>query len=104
MKRVAFKMKLKEGCFAKYKKRHDEIWSELSIFLSNGGIVNYSIFFDPETNILFAYHELLGTGGAQDQGSIPIVQKWWKYMVDIMETNPDNSPVSVPLEEAFYLK
>jgi L-rhamnose mutarotase len=104
MKRVAFKMKLKEGCFAEYKKRHDEIWPELSIFLSSAGIVNYSIFFDLETNILFAYHELLGSGGAQDQGATPIVQKWWKYMADIMETNSDNSPVSSPLEEAFYLK
>lgn len=104
MKRVAFKMKLKEGCFAEYKKRHDEIWPELSALLSSAGIVNYSIFFDPETNILFAYHELLGTSGSQDLGSTPINQKWWKYMADIMETNPDNSPVSVTLEEAFYLK
>jgi L-rhamnose mutarotase len=104
MKRVAFKMKLKEGCFAEYKKRHDEIWPELSAFLSNAGIVNYSIFFDPETNILFAYHELLGSIGAQDQGPTPIVQKWWKYMADIMDTNQDNSPVSAPLSEAFYLK
>ena len=104
MKQVAFKMKLKEGCFAEYKKRHSEIWPELCELLSSAGIVNYSIFFDPETNILFGYHELTGTGGAQDQGAVPIVQKWWKYMADIMDTNPDNSPVSLPLEEAFYLK
>jgi L-rhamnose mutarotase len=25
-------------------------------------------------------------------------------MADIMKTNPDNSPVSVPLEEVFYLE
>ena len=31
------------------------------------------------------------------------IKKWWKYMADIMETNPDNSPVSIPLEEVFYL-
>ena len=104
MKRVAFKMKLKEGCFAEYKKRHSEIWPELCELLSSAGVVNYSIYFDPETNILFGYHEITGTSGAQDQGAVPIVQKWWKYMADIMDTNPDNSPVSVPLEEAFYLK
>jgi len=33
----------------------------------------------------------------------PVMQKWWKYMADIMETNPDNSPVQLPLEEVFYL-
>ena len=32
------------------------------------------------------------------------VQKWWDMMADIMEVNPDNSPVTVPLQEVFYLK
>jgi L-rhamnose mutarotase len=31
------------------------------------------------------------------------VQKWWKYMADIMETNPDFSPVTVPLEPVFHM-
>lgn len=104
MKRVAFKMKLKKGCLAEYKKRHDEIWPELGDLLSGAGISNYSIFFDVETNILFAYQEVKGSDGSQDLGSTELVQKWWKYMADIMETNPDNSPVSSPLEEVFYLK
>ena len=30
-------------------------------------------------------------------------RKWWDYMADIMETNPDNSPVSIPLPELFYM-
>jgi L-rhamnose mutarotase len=103
MRRIAFKMKLKDGCFAEYKKRHDEIWPELVKLLSDAGVANYSIYFDPETNTLFACHELHGESGAQDLGPNPIVQKWWKYMADIMVTNPDSSPVSVPLEEAFYM-
>jgi L-rhamnose mutarotase len=45
-----------------------------------------------------------GGTGSQDLGNNPIVQKWWAYMADIMETNADNSPVSVELEELFYLK
>ncbi|MGZ5191212.1 MAG: L-rhamnose mutarotase [Flavisolibacter sp.] len=32
-----------------------------------------------------------------------VMQRWWKYMADIMESNPDNSPVSIPLKEVFYL-
>jgi L-rhamnose mutarotase len=31
------------------------------------------------------------------------MKKWWAYMKNIMESNPDNSPVSVPLEEVFYM-
>ena len=30
-------------------------------------------------------------------------RKWWDYMADIMETNPDNSPVSVDLKNVFHL-
>ena len=37
-------------------------------------------------------------------GGNPIVQKWWDYMADIMEVNPDNSPVSIPLPEVFYME
>jgi L-rhamnose mutarotase len=45
-----------------------------------------------------------GEGGSQDLGQTEIVQKWWKYMADIMKSNPDNSPVSIELEEVFYLE
>lgn len=44
-----------------------------------------------------------GEQTSQDLGPTPIVQKWWDYMADIMETNPDNSPVSIPLPELFYM-
>ena len=32
-----------------------------------------------------------------------ICKKWWAFMADIMETNPDNSPVSVDLKNVFHL-
>ncbi|MDF1575383.1 MAG: L-rhamnose mutarotase [Bacteroidales bacterium] len=37
------------------------------------------------------------------EGQKEIVQRWWDHMADIMEVNPDNSPVSEELEEVFYL-
>lgn len=33
----------------------------------------------------------------------PINRKWWDFMADIMETNPDNSPVSEDLHLVFHL-
>jgi L-rhamnose mutarotase len=30
------------------------------------------------------------------------MQKWWAHMADIMEVNPDNSPVRVPLKQVFH--
>ena len=100
--KVAFKMKLNPGCKAEYIKRHNEIWPELSALLKENGVSDYSIFLDEETNILFAVQEQTGQS-SQDLGSTAIVQKWWAYMADLMETNPDNSPVSTPLEKVFHL-
>ena len=104
IKRFGFKMKLLPGFREVYRKRHDEIWPELKRLLKDEGISNYSIFLDEETNTLFAYQEQSGASSSQDLGQQEIVKRWWKYMADIMETNPDSSPVTVPLEEVFHLK
>lgn len=104
MQTIAFKMKLNPGQADEYKKRHNEIWPELKTLLKNNGISDYSIFLDEETNILFAVQKQDGNGSSQDLGSTDIVKKWWAYMADIMETNPDNSPVSIALKEVFYLE
>lgn len=103
MKREAFKMYLKPGMEAEYEKRHNAIWPELKKLLKESGVSDYSIFWDKETNILFAVQKNNGQG-SQDLGSTEIVQKWWAYMADIMDTNPDNSPVSIPLDEVFYME
>ena len=102
MEKVAFKMYLKNGCEEEYKKRHREIWPELSLLLKDAGIKEYSIFWDKETNILFAV-QAVGEHTSQDMGANEIVQKWWRYMADLMETNMDYSPVSDPLQLVFHL-
>lgn len=102
MTRHAFKMKLKPGFEAEYRKRHDEIWSELSDALTAAGVSDYSIFLDAETLTLFAVQKLAAGHTADLLPSAPIVRKWWDFMADIMEVNPDNSPVCVPLAEVFH--
>jgi L-rhamnose mutarotase len=103
-KRVSFKMFLKPGCEKEYEKRHKEIWPELKVLLKNSGVSDYTIYWDKDTNILFAHQVVSEGSGSQDLGASEIVKKWWDYMADIMETNADNSPVSIPLEEVFHLE
>ena len=103
MKRFAFKMYLKPGCENEYAKRHTAIWPELKKQLvENQGISNYSIFWDKETNVLFAYQECSKDTNSQAAVNA-ITRKWWNMMADIMVTNKDYSPVSVPLIELFHL-
>ena len=104
MKHLAFKMHLNEGQKEEYTKRHNELWPELHQLLKDTGVSEYSIFLDEETNTLFAFQKVSGDGGSQDLGKTEIVQKWWAFMADIMKTNPDNSPVTIPLEEVFYME
>lgn len=102
--KCAFKMKLKPGCEVEYEKRHRAIWPELVKLLKEAGVSDYYIFWDKETNLLFAVQEQNGESGSQDLGTNPIVKKWWDFMADIMDVNPDNSPVSIPLQEVFYME
>lgn len=103
MKRHAFKMKLKPGVIAEYKKRHDEIWPELSCAIRDAGIFDYSIFLDEETLAIFAVQKQTDNNTAADLPNHPIVKKWWGYMATLIEVNPDNSPKCVGLKEVFHL-
>lgn len=103
MEKVAFKMKLNPGFKKEYIKRHNQIWPQLKDLLKENGVSDYTIFLDEETNTLFGVQKNLGKGSSQDLGATEIVQRWWKYMADIMETNPDNSPVTIPLEKVFHM-
>jgi L-rhamnose mutarotase len=103
MDRVAFKMKLFPGFEQEYKKRHDEIWPELSALLKDTGISDYAIFLDEETNSLIGVLKVADKTLLDNLPAEAVMQKWWAYMGDIMESNPDNSPVSTPLKEVFYL-
>jgi L-rhamnose mutarotase len=100
----AFKMQLFDGFVDEYKKRHDELWPELEQLLKETGIHEYSIFLDEETNALFGVMNVEDESLLDKLPEHPVMQKWWKYMGDIMESNPDHSPVSVGLKEMFYLK
>ncbi|GAB5552759.1 MAG: L-rhamnose mutarotase [Saprospiraceae bacterium] len=103
MQKIAFTMQLKPGYEAEYKKRHDEIWPELSVLLTKAGIRDYSIFLDENSGCLFAVHWLAEPNQLEGLPETTIMKKWWAYMGDIMETNADNSPVVKPLQMVFHM-
>jgi len=101
--RIAFRMNLNAGQATEYEKRHDEIFPQLVQALKAAGISDYTIWHDPETNHLFG---ILTRADAHTLDRLPdteIMQRWWKHMADIMETNDHNVPVQVPLKRVFYL-
>jgi L-rhamnose mutarotase len=103
MRRVAFRMQLHPGSAAEYKHRHDNLWPELRRLLKSSGISNYFIFLDETTNSLFASFDIENISSLDHLPQHPTMQKWWLHMKDLMETNPDNSPFTIPLKEVFHL-
>ncbi len=99
----AFKMKLYEGMAKEYEKRHNALWDEMKDMIHEYGGKNYNIFLDKDTNILFGYIEPEDEDKWNKSADTKICRKWWHYMADIMETNPDESPVSTDLKQVFHL-
>lgn len=102
MKRVVFKMQLKQGCEAEYSRLHNEIWPELVTLLKQSGIKDYHIYFDKETYMLIAVQHV-DEHASVDISKEPLMQKWWNKMADLMEVNADKSPVVVGLDMIFSM-
>jgi L-rhamnose mutarotase len=98
----AFKMQLKPGVVDEYRRRHDEIWPELSALLTEAGIHDYSIFLDEDTLSLFAVLKADENGTRDRLPEHPVMQRWWAYMAPLMEVQPDNRPVETPLPMIFH--
>ena len=103
MVRKGFKMKLYPGMEAEYEKRHNELWPQMQDMIHEYGGKNYTIFLDKETLVLYGYIEVEDLAKWDESADTAINRKWWDFMADIMETNPDNSPVSVDLQDVFHL-
>lgn len=101
--RLAFTMQLHPGQEAEYRRRHDEIWPELAELLKTTGVRDYSIFLNPQTHTLFGVLTTDDPTALNALPQQPVMREWWAYMADLMDTNPDHSPVQVPLTEVFYL-
>lgn len=100
----AFRMKLKPGAVDEYRRRHDELWPELTDALRGAGIHDYSIFLDEETLHLFAVLKLREGGTSAALPDQPVMRRWWDYMADLMETEPGNRPREWPLVPMFHLE
>lgn len=98
-----FRMKLFPGMEQEYERRHNLLWDEMKDMIHEYGGSNYTIFLDKETDVLFGYLEVEDEERWDQSADTQICRKWWDYMADIMETNPDNSPVSIDLKKVFHL-
>ena len=98
-----FKMCVYHNCHEEYERRHNLLWPEMKEMIHNYGGRNYTIFLDKDTDTLFGYLEVEDEELWAKSADDPVCRKWWDYMADVMDTNEDNSPVSIDLKEVFHL-
>jgi L-rhamnose mutarotase len=99
----AFRMQLKPGVVAEYRRRHDEIWPELAAAISAAGIYDYSIFLDEQTLALFAVLKLRDDNTRETLPQLPVMRRWWDYMAPLMQVEAGNRPTEWPLIPLFHL-
>ncbi|MEX8492458.1 L-rhamnose mutarotase [Sphaerotilus sp.] len=102
--KIAFRMFLHPGCEAEYRRRHDAIWPELVTLLQDSGVCDYSIFLDAPRGVLFAVLRRRADHAMDTLPQHPVMQRWWQHMKDIMQSNPDGSPVAEPMPCLFHLE
>lgn len=101
VQKFAWRARIKPGTEADYKKRHDEIWPEMTAVLNEAGIHNYSIWLSGLD--LFGYYECADIEQAtRVQGTSPVVDRWNEYMKDIliMDFDPETG-TTPPLKLMF---
>jgi L-rhamnose mutarotase len=101
--RRAFRMAVTPGRETEYIGRHQPIWPDLEATLLAYGVRTYSIFLDAATSTLFAYVEFDSVERWEAVARTDVCQRWWAHMRELMPSNPDNSPVTVPLDEVFHI-
>ena len=72
-------MKLYPGKAQEYERCHAALWPELIEAIKRDGGSNYTIFHDPETNLLFEYIEIENEEIWTSRGGDETTQKWWDY-------------------------
>jgi L-rhamnose mutarotase len=103
MIRLGFVMRVNPDAHVEYQRRHDAIWPEMAELLKAQGVLDYTIWLDRARSLLFAQVTVESRERWDAIAETPICRRWWTYMRDVMETNPDHSPISEELQEVFHL-
>ncbi|GKT45947.1 L-rhamnose mutarotase [Colletotrichum spaethianum] len=112
-RRIAQIVKLKPEFIDKYKEVHANVWPEVLKQIKECNIVDYSIWHEPDSRILFATFKYVGYDWAGDMEKMkenPKVREWWA-MTDGWQESVVPGAVSSeagepswwkPVEEVFY--
>ncbi len=101
MERFAWKAVVLPGKLAEYKRRHAEIWPEMTALLNAAGIHNYTIWNVGDE--LFGYYECENAAyAAKVQNESPVVMRWNESMAPLMRMVADGRTGENGMVQVFY--
>ena len=90
--------KLKPGCYAEYKKAHDELWPEIAAPMRQEGV--HMIIYEYE-NRLFLHAEAPSREQFERSQTGEHVARWHAFMATLMETDDEGESIVEDLQVAF---
>lgn len=103
LKRRAFLMSIDPANKDEYEERMSQVSPALARVMKENGVVNYTIFLDPPSCLLFGHLEYETDEGLLNLTNTEECRQWWKDMSSYISSNPDHSPISFDLKEVFHL-
>jgi len=101
MERFAWKAVVLPGMLNEYKRRHNEIWPEMTAMLNEAGIHNYTIWNVGDE--LFGYYECESIEHASRvQNESPVVKRWNESMAPLMRMVADGRKGEGGMVQVFY--
>lgn len=106
MLRESFLIQVKPGMAEEYKRRHDEIWPELTAIFEEHGVRKFSINLHEPTGYLFGFIELEDVERYNAIGNYEVCKRWWKYMTEVLvcENEGDEKGKEEILREVFFFQ
>ncbi|MBT5057201.1 MAG: L-rhamnose mutarotase [Gemmatimonadetes bacterium] len=95
---TASTFKLKPGCYAEYKKAHDELWPELAQSFRQHDISMVIHYYEDR---LFLFATAPSEQHMEDSHPKEIGAKWHAYMATLMVTDESGESIVEDLEQAF---
>ncbi|CCG80908.1 Putative uncharacterized protein [Taphrina deformans PYCC 5710] len=103
--RLAQIIRVKPEHIAEYVRIHNPIPEPIERRIRECNIIDYSIFHDPQTNLLFASFKYIGSDYQRDMErmrSDPETLKWWKVTDAMQESLNVNSQGSTDTSNAWW--
>ena len=104
MERIGFRMRLRPGAEAEYRRRHAAVWPEMLDALRAAGARNYSIYLDGDD--LFGYLEVDDFDRFRTtMAASPVNDRWQAEMAPLIDPLTDPATgFHRRLEEVFHLE